>query len=89
MLVKIDNMLFDTAIEPIMIILSSEEKDLIRDMGNQTKFCVVPQHYEQEEIEAFMNKKVKKPNWIDVPPMVINYIIPGILFLILLTFIFH
>lgn len=89
MLVKIDNVLFDTAIQPIMLILDSEEKELINDMGDQSKLCIVPLHYTEDEIREFINEKIKKPDGVDVPTIIINYVIPGILLLILLTIIFH
>ena len=39
MIVKIGNKFTDSKDEPIMIILSNEEKVLIASMGEQTKFC--------------------------------------------------
>ena len=42
MKVKIGNTFFDSEAEPIMIILSPVEKNMIGNMGEQTKFVSFP-----------------------------------------------
>lgn len=54
MIVKIRNVFYDSEDEPIMLILNSEEKELITDMGEQTKFCEFPENYNCAEVIKFM-----------------------------------
>jgi len=54
MKVKIGNKIFDSNIEPIMLILNSEEKVLISNMGDQDKFCSFPDNISEEDIIEFM-----------------------------------
>ena len=54
MKVKIDNQIFDSNIQPIMIILNDEEKQLIFNMGCQTRFCSYPPGMGEEQIKYFM-----------------------------------
>ena len=53
--VKIGNDIFDSDKEPIMLVLDSEEKNLISNMGEQRKFCVFPDDIRPADIEKFMN----------------------------------
>lgn len=43
MKVKVGNRIYDGEKEPVMVILSEEEKKLIANMGSQKKFCVYPE----------------------------------------------
>ncbi len=56
MIVKIKDKLFDSENEPIMIILNDQEKELISNMGTQTKFCVFPENYNTKDVEKFMKQ---------------------------------
>jgi hypothetical protein len=42
MQVKIGNVIYDSEKEPIMIILSGDDKDNISRMGDQKKYCSYP-----------------------------------------------
>lgn len=55
MQVKIGDKIFYSTEQPIMIILNSKEKELISNMGDQTKFCSFPRNFSEEEIKDFMN----------------------------------
>jgi len=54
MKVKIHGLVVDSDDTPIMIILTPGEKQLISDMGEQTKFCVFPEGMLIPNIESFM-----------------------------------
>ena len=54
MKVKIGDKIVDSADEPIMSILSNEEKVLIAGMGEQTKFSSFPAGMVTEKIIEFM-----------------------------------
>ena len=54
MKVKIGDKVFDSNDQPIMIILSSKDKELISDMEGQTKFCSYPENYKTADIIEFM-----------------------------------
>jgi len=57
MRVKIGNKIYDSNDQPIMLILSPEEKALIRDMHPQaTKFCSAPDGLPAEVISMFMRE---------------------------------
>lgn len=54
MIVKIGDKVYNSTYQPIMIILDDSEKTLIKDMGEQTKFCSYPQGWKPEKIREFM-----------------------------------
>ncbi len=54
MKVKIGDKFTDSNDEPIMIILTPEEKELISNMGEQTSFCSFPETCFSETIKEFM-----------------------------------
>ena len=56
MKVKIGNVIYDSNFEPIMVILSQEEKELIDSMaGSSFKFCSFPEsENDTEKIQNFM-----------------------------------
>jgi hypothetical protein len=59
MKVKIGNKIYDSNDEPIMLIMSNDEKELINkmeDQGTLSKFCSYPDNddYKPEMIEDFM-----------------------------------
>ena len=55
MKIKIGNMVYDSNEQMIQIELSEEEKELISNMGNQTKFCSFPEHIDVDDVKKFMN----------------------------------
>ena len=56
--VKIGNRFFSSEEEPIMIVLTDEEKLLISNMDTKSnKFCSFPNNYKSEEIFRFMVTK--------------------------------
>lgn len=56
MKVKIDDKIYDSENEPIMLILSKEEKNNIGQMEEQTKYCSFPDDdtWTEEQIKEFM-----------------------------------
>lgn len=55
MRVKIKDEIYDTEIEPIMLILSQEEKLIIAKMNTANKFCSYPEEgYDDEFLRKFM-----------------------------------
>lgn len=55
MKVKIKDQVFDSAVEPIMIVLEGNEKQLIASMTEEDKrFCVFPDDLGEEEALRFM-----------------------------------
>jgi hypothetical protein len=55
MKVKIGNRIIDSNEQPVMIILSNDEKEMIGNMaGQDLKFCCFPEDSSVEEIEQFM-----------------------------------
>jgi len=60
MKVKIGNTMVNSEVIPIMLILSSEEKSLISEMGEQTKFACFPKEYSRDEIELFIKSNSDK-----------------------------
>ena len=57
MKVKIGNRFIDSHDEPIMLILGTEEKRLISEMGEQTKFLSFPDDYKATNILEFMKNE--------------------------------
>jgi hypothetical protein len=59
MLIKIGNKYFSPDIEPIMIMLSPEDKANIAQMGpaEETYVCY-PEHISEDEIKKFMENKI-------------------------------
>jgi hypothetical protein len=54
MKVKISATIIDSNDEPIMLILSDDEKELIGNMGSQSKFCSFPEGSKEKDIMTFM-----------------------------------
>jgi len=54
MKVKIGDKFTDSHDEPIMIILNASEKQLISEMGEQTKFASFPKKYGTDNIKKFI-----------------------------------
>lgn len=54
MIVKVGTDTFNSLDIPIMITLSQKEKELIANMGSQTKLCSFPENYDRGEIAKFM-----------------------------------
>ena len=54
MKVKVGGRIFDSEKEPILIILTSEEKELIQNMGDQTRFCSFPKSINSQDIVEYM-----------------------------------
>lgn len=59
MKVKVGNQIFDSEIEPILIKLSDEEKELITNMGDQTKFCSFPYSSGIQDVANFIKEDFK------------------------------
>jgi hypothetical protein len=56
MLVKIKNKIYDSNKEPIMLILSEEDKENIKNMESSCKkYCSYPEGMEIFKIQTFMN----------------------------------
>ena len=59
MKVKIKDIIYDANEEPIMLILTDEDKMHIANMDRDcTKFCAFPDDTETEKIEEFMKVRV-------------------------------
>ena len=54
MKVKIGGEIIDSENEPIMLILSEEEKGLIASMGSAKNFCSYPDNMSLGEVQEFM-----------------------------------
>jgi hypothetical protein len=54
MLVKINDSMYDSNKQPIMLILEDYEKEHITNMGEQKKYCSFPEDYDIEIIKEFM-----------------------------------
>ncbi len=55
MKVKIGEKLYDSNEEPILIVLSEDDKDNIKNMSPEaTKYCSFPDTYDLEKIKEFM-----------------------------------
>jgi hypothetical protein len=55
MKVKIGEAIYDSEAEPIMLILSAEEKGHIANMAEwATKYCSAPENMNPKELERFM-----------------------------------
>lgn len=54
MIVKIGEKLYDSTEEPIMLILSDDDKKYISQLGNQNRYCSFPNTSNVQEIENFM-----------------------------------
>lgn len=58
MQVKIGNKIYNSDKQPIMVILTDKEKDLIANMTKEAhKFCSYPQEYPSIAIEGFMREQ--------------------------------
>ena len=56
MKVKIGDKIFDPNDQPIMVILTDDDKSNISNMAPKaTKYCAFPDSYSEEEIVEFMN----------------------------------
>lgn len=57
MKVKIRRKIFDGKYEPVMVILTKQDKKNIANMApNATKYCVYPGNYPSEGIRGFMSR---------------------------------
>ena len=57
MKVKIGTNWYDSDVQPIMVVLSAEEKNLIANMdGEANNFCAFPDGSAPEQIRAFMGE---------------------------------
>jgi len=55
--VKVGNKVFDSNEQPIMIILSKKDKELIAKMAPwASKYCSFPEGYSEEEIKKWMSE---------------------------------
>lgn len=55
MKVKIQNIVYNAEIEPILVILSEEDKENIKSMeADCFKYCVAPEELSEEDIREFM-----------------------------------
>ena len=54
MKVKIGDKIYDPATEPIMVILTEEDKKNISQMKNETKYCAFPDEVPMDKIKEFM-----------------------------------
>lgn len=55
MQVKVGDTVYDDVEQPVMVILSPEDKENIVNMAsNATKYCSYPEKMSPEEAEAFM-----------------------------------
>lgn len=60
MKIKIGNKIYNSEEEPVLIILSDDEKELISDMDKDNyKFCSFPEEYPTENIVEFMKLEKK------------------------------
>jgi len=57
MRVKIGNKIYDSKIEPIMLILEEYNKEDIAHMGAAKKYCEFPDGMNTNEIEEFMHEE--------------------------------
>ena len=63
MKVKIDNKIYDSKKEPIMIILTSKNKKDISNMSKRyIKYCEYPDYMTNEEVDKFMKLEKEKIN---------------------------
>jgi hypothetical protein len=61
MKVKVNNKIYDSNSEPIMLILNENDKDLITKMDkNATKYCSFPNNTPIKEIKKFMRIQDEK-----------------------------
>lgn len=55
MQVKVKNKIYDGNNEPVMVILSKEDKENIANMpDDHTKYCSYPENYSKEKAKKFM-----------------------------------
>lgn len=55
MKVKIKEFIYDSEEEPIVILLSEQDKKNISNMGDAIKYCSFPDSMDEEDVKAFMN----------------------------------
>lgn len=94
MKVKIGNALFDSDVEPIMIVLDHEEKELVLNMGDQGKLCVAPNYYPSEAMTNFMHEEAhfevsKDTRWLDTREIWIDFIIPTVILVFILSLVLY
>jgi hypothetical protein len=65
MKVKVGNKIYDGNEEPVMVILTDQDKENIKNMHPDcTKYCVYPESWgEQEEVSAWMNGEYEAEEW--------------------------
>lgn len=55
MKIKVRNKIYDGFKEPIMVILTKQDKENIKNMlPEATKYCMYPDSFSEEEIKKFM-----------------------------------
>lgn len=58
MRVKIGNKIYDSKIEPIMLILEDYNKEDIKDMADESnKYCEYPDGMDTQEVAKFMHEE--------------------------------
>jgi len=56
MIVKIGSKFYDSNKQPIMVILTDEDKENISEMSSEaTKYCCYPDGFNQKQIEQWMD----------------------------------
>jgi hypothetical protein len=55
MKVKVGNIFYNSSVEPVMIILSNQDKENIKNMSPEsTKYCAFPDTLNEENIKKWM-----------------------------------
>lgn len=54
MKVKIGNTIYDSNLQPILLILEEEDKSNISEMGEACKYCSFPEECNTDDIVEFM-----------------------------------
>ncbi len=59
MFVKIGNVIYDSCVTPIMLVLSDRAKQQISNMDpEQHRFCLFPEEISNSDVKEFMNDPV-------------------------------
>ena len=57
MKIKVGSKIYDGADQPIMVILTDQDKENIKNMLSEcTKYCMFPDTYSSDEIEKWMKE---------------------------------
>ena len=60
MKVKVKDVIYDGEEEPVMVILTDQDKENIKNMvPGATKYCMYPENFKVEEIKEFMKTEEK------------------------------